>query len=296
MAKVTNVLIFGGNGLVGKSFKKLFAKNENVKVFSTSRNPTSDQIQCDVTKPNSLKDCFKQVNPSIVINCTNLAGGVNFCEDNPELSEKFHFEANKTMCELSVKADIPFVLISTDYVFDGNDGPYKEDDPKNPLNAYGHHKLKAENWITSNSTKHIIARTTNVCGWDPLTKTPNYLMQLYFNLSAGKPCNAPSFLSGNPTYVDELSQAIIDLLHNRNYGIFHVVGSSNINRFDWADKFCDLLEFDKSLLTDIKAAPKNIVPRPFNSNLDTNKLEKAIGRKLSDVDQSLIKFKQEMNC
>jgi dTDP-4-dehydrorhamnose reductase len=295
MAEVKNVLIFGGNGLVGKSFEKILNKDKNFKIYSTSRVPSNNQLACDITDFESIKSCFETTQPSLVINCTNLAGGVNFCEDNPDLSERFHFEANKTMSKLSDERNIPFVLISTDYVFDGSAPPYSEEDVKNPLNAYGHHKLKAENWIKENSTKYIIARTTNVFGWDPLTKTPNYLMQLYFNLSKGKPCNAPSFLSGNPTHVDDLSQAIIDLLENEQFGVYHVVGSSSINRYDWAIQFCDLLGLDKKLLSEIKVAPKGIVPRPFTSNLNTNKLEKNIGYKLSDVHEGLMKFKIEMD-
>jgi dTDP-4-dehydrorhamnose reductase len=294
MAEVNNVLIFGGNGLVGKSFEKLLNKNQNYKVFTTSRIPNGNQVACDITDFESIKACFNTIQPSLVINCTNLAGGVNFCENNPELSEKFHFEANKTMSQLSDERNIPFVLISTDYVFDGTKGPYSEEDSKNPLNEYGHHKLKAENWIKENTSKYIIARTTNVFGWDPLTKTPNYLMQLYFNLSEGKSCNAPSFLSGNPTYVDELAEAILDLLKEDKFGIYHVVGSSSINRYDWAVKFCQLLGLDSTLLNNIEEAPAGITPRPFDSNLSTDKIKQNIGYKLSNVDEGLLKFKEAM--
>ena len=295
MVNMKNVLIFGGNGLVGKSFEKLLNEKDNFKTYTTSRVPSGDQIKCDITDSKSIKACFEKVQPSLVINCTNLAGGVNFCEDNPILSEKFHYEANKTMSQLSDKIRIPFVLISTDYVFDGTKAPYSEEDQKNPLNEYGRHKLKAENWIKENTSKYIIARTTNIFGWDPLTKTPNFLMQLFFNLNEGKPFNAPSFLSGNPTHVDDLSQAIIDLLKGKNFGIYHVVGSSIINRYDWAVKFCNLLGLDSKLLNNIENAPKGIVPRPFNSNLSTDKLQDKIGYKLSTVNEGLIKFQQEMN-
>lgn len=294
MAEVKNVLIFGGNGLVGKSFQKNLELNKKFKIHTTSRIPLENQLVCDITDSKSIKNCFDTVQPSLVINCTNLAGGVNFCENNPKLSEKFHFEANQTMSQLADDSNIPFVLISTDYVFDGTKGPYSEEDKKNPLNEYGNHKLKAENWIKENTTKYIIARTTNVFGWDPLTKTPNYLMQLYFNLSEGKTCNAPSFLSGNPTHVDDLAQAIIDLLEKRKYGVYHVVGSSTVNRYDWAVKFCDILKLDKGLLNQIDKIPEGIVPRPFESNLNTDKLENIIGYKLSNVEEGLIKFKKEM--
>lgn len=294
MGPIKKILIFGGNGLVGKSFIKLFQVNKNTHIVTTSRSPKGSQIKCDIFNTESIRSCIETVKPSVIINCTNLAGGVNFCEENSNLSEQFHFLANKTIGEEAIKLDIPFVLISTDYVFDGTESPYKEEDGKNPLNIYGIHKLQAENWIKKNAVKYVIARTTNVFGWDPLTKTPNFLMQLFFNLSEGKTCNAPSFLSGNPTHVDDLTMAISSLISNEKYGVYHVVGNGHIDRFSWAQKFCSLLNLDASLLIDIKKAPLGIVPRPFNSSLNTDKLEKTLGYKLSNIEEGLLKFKNEM--
>ena len=76
-------------------------------------------------------------------------------------------------------------------------------------------------------------------------------------------------------------------------GIFHVVGSSNINRYDWAVQFCNLFDFNKELLNDIKTAPKGIVPRPLESNLKSAKLEKVLGYKLSSVQEGLARFKRQ---
>lgn len=296
MAEVKNVLIFGGNGLVGKSFINLFSHLDQYKVFSTSRNPIDEQIACDITKDSDIENCFNIVQPSIVINCTNLAGGVNFCESNVELSKAFHFEANKSIGLKAKEAGAQYVLISTDYVFDGSKPPYQEDDSTHPLNAYGNHKLQAEQWIQKNLNDYIIARTTNVFGWDPKTKTPNFLMQLYFNLKEGKTTKAPSFLKGNPTYVNDLTEAIYTLLLNRNSGVFHVVGSSNINRYEWALKFCQVLQLDSSLIEELNTVPEGIVPRPLVSNLNTNKLKQTIGKHLSSVDEGLNMFSLDMKA
>lgn len=294
MEKIKNVLIFGGNGLVGKSFAITFNNLKGYKVYSTSRNPVNEQLNCDITNENDVVNCFSISKPDIVINCTNLAGGVNFCEENQSLSQAFHYEANKLIGSIAEKINAQFVLISTDYVFDGKNVPYSENDTTNPLNAYGHHKLNAEQWITENTNRFIIARTTNVFGWDPQTKTPNFLMQLYFNLSKGIKCNAPSFLKGNPTYVYDLTNSIISLLTKKSTGIYHIVGQSNINRYDWALKFCKSLNFNESLINELKDVPESITPRPLNSNLNTDKLAKEIGEYLSSVDEGLTSFIKDM--
>lgn len=294
MAEVKNVLIFGGNGLVGRSFKKKLDQLGTFKTHITSRSPKEGVIYCDILDDDSIKNCFNKTLPDIVINCTNLKGGVDFCEKYPEVSKEFHFETNKKLSSLAQQNKATFVLISTDYVFDGRKVSYKENDIKNPLNTYGKHKLQAEQWIEKNNKNYIIARTTNVCGWDPHTNTPNFLMQLYFNLNKGKSCNVPSFLVGNPTYVNDLTSAICDLLRLKKTGIYHIVGTTNINRYSWAMKFCSIFNFDRNLINEIKEVPENITPRPLISDLNTDKLKKTIGYELSSLDETLIRFKDSM--
>ncbi len=134
---------------------------------------------------------------------------------------------------------------------------------------------------------YLIARTTNVFGWDPDTPTPNFLMYLYQTLKEGKNFNTPSYLYGNPTHVEDLVKAGLELLAKKCYGLYHIVGSGYINRYDWALKFCRMVGLDESKIIEGKEPPKNIVSRPFLSNLNTDKVKKFIETKLHDVDESL---------
>ena len=186
-------------------------------------------------------------------------------------------------------------MISTDYVFDGKNAPYKEDDIPNPLNVYGRLKLEAEKWLVNNVPKHIIVRTTNVFAWDPETITPNYMMNLYRTIKDNKQFKAPSFLWGNPTYVDDLASAIIELCLIKMNGVFHVVGSSFINRYDWAIKACKIAGWDESLVIETKDVPANMVPRPLRSSLDTRKFRSLCKTKLGDVEKGIRSFVKSMN-
>ena len=287
-----NILIIGANGLIGRSLSKI---NEKHRWYGTCyKREEPDLIKVDITSKDDLNKIFEIANPDYVINCANLAGGVNFCERNPELAKKFHYEANTAIGELCEKYSSGFSFISTDYVFDGNNPPYKEEDKPNPLNVYGKLKLESEKWITNNVSRHLIVRTTNVYGWDPETVTPNYMMSLYRSIRDQKQFNAASFLWGNPTYVNDLASAIIELCEKDMRGIFHVVGSGFINRYDWALKACEIAGWDKSLIKEIKDIPENMVPRPLKSNLSTDKLRRFCKTELSDVDSGLIFFVESM--
>jgi len=289
-------LILGANGLIGRSFREQI--EGKYSWFGTCHKRCDINLtQIDITLDDDIKRIVglsELSNPSHIINCTNLDGGVNFCEKNPVDAKNFHLDAVSWMCKLANKQSSKLIMISTDYVFDGENPPYKEDDQTNPLNLYGSLKLKAEKCITENVNDYLIIRTTNVFGWDPQTVTPNYMMQLYKSLNIKKEINVPSFLWGNPTYVDDLTSAIVELCEKDMKGIFHVVGSSFINRYDWALKFCEKGDFDKSLIKKVKEIPKDMVPRPLKSNLSTDKFCNVCKTTLHDVDIGIDIFIEKM--
>jgi dTDP-4-dehydrorhamnose reductase len=294
MVENETYLVIGGNGLIGRSaIKNLDDKYNVISTYYKRKEP--NLLKVDITNNKDLKKIFEKARPNYVLNCSNLAGGVNLSEEKPDLAKKFHLDANKSIGTLCEKYSSKFILISTDYVFDGENPPYKEDDETNPLNVYGEIKLDAEKWITSNISKHLIVRTTNVYGWDPKTVTPNYMMSLYRAIKDENIFNAPSFLWGNPTYVNDLTSAIIELCEKEINGIFHIVGSSYINRYDWALKACTLAGWNKTLINEKKDVPANIVPRPLKSNLSTEKFNNVCKTKLNNVDEGLKFFIKNMN-
>jgi len=289
-------LIFGGNGLVGSNLRKIL-QQKGETVFATSIDPEAfgNAILCNILNISELKEVFNITKPDVVINATNLAGGVDFCEKNPELSEKFHFDANVNIGKLCLQYKSIYVIISTDYVFDGSNPPYLEKDETHPLNFYGKHKLMAEKWLISNMPDSLIIRTTNVFGWDPFTKTPNFLMGLYFRLIENQQVKVPSFLWGNPTHAADLSNAIIELCENHEPGteIFNVVGSSFINRYEWSIKFCEIMNLETSLIIKSEDIPYNMVPRPLKSNLSISKFKSLYKTPLHNVDDGLIMLLEE---
>lgn len=282
-------LILGATGLVGRAIGRQL--NDKCEWSGTYfRRWESGLLKLNVTSADSLREVFDRVRPSYVINCTSLAGGVDFCESNPKLATQLYLGANILAGGLCNEYDARMVLISTDYVFDGKNTPYQEDDKPNPLNVYGRLKLEAEQWLRSHVFKHTIVRTTNVFGWDPETVTPNYMMSLYRAIKANKQFRAPSFLWGNPTYVDDLASAIIELCSTKIDGVFHVVGSSFISRFDWAIKACQATGWDESLVVEVSNIPDNTAPRPLRPNLDTRKFRRLCQTKLSSVDDGIKRF------
>ena len=287
-------LILGANGLIGQQFVKL-CKGRGIDYTGTRFSREADRFRrINFLEPGSLSGVLDEISPRVVLNCVNLAGGVNFCEENPGPARRLHVDAIKVLVDWCVRANAVFVYFSTDYVFDGKNPPYKEDDETGPLNLYGKLKLESERYIQQKMERYIISRTTNVYGWDPETPTPNFLMYLYQTLREGKTFNTPSFLYGNPTYAEDLAKAILELIDKKQYGLFHIVGSGCINRYEWAVKFCDMAGLDKGKLIEVKSPPQNMIPRPLMSDLDTGKVRPFLNTRLHGVDDGLQLLVEEM--
>jgi len=288
-------MILGANGLIGGQFVKLCEAKGLDYVGTRYSRAGGDFLEVNFQEPGKLKALLNKVSPSVVVNCVNLAGGVNFCEENPVLARTLHVDSVKVLVDWCARNEADFVFFSTDYVFDGKNPPYREGDKTGPLNLYGKLKLESELYIKEHADGYVIARTTNVFGWDPDTPTPNFLMYLYQTLREGKPFKVPSFLYGNPTYVGDLVSAVHELLDRGSYGLYHIVGSGYINRYEWALKFCEMAGLDKGKIVEVKEPPASMVPqRPLLSHLNTERVSKVIKTKLHGVDEGLQLLINEM--
>ncbi|MCP5048080.1 MAG: sugar nucleotide-binding protein, partial [bacterium] len=198
--------------MIGQHFVR-WCEERNIPYIGTRNSrETEGLIPFNLLDFDRIPRLLDEISPSVLIDAVGLAGGVNFCEENPGVGRKYHVDATKIMVDWCKARDVPFAFISTDYVFDGRRPPYKENDPTNPLNLYGQLKLEAEQLIQEHLKKYVIARTTNVFGWDPETVTPNFHMHLIDTLKEKDSIKVPSFLYGNPTYVGDLAEGIMDLI------------------------------------------------------------------------------------
>jgi dTDP-4-dehydrorhamnose reductase len=287
---MTKYLILGANGLIGRQFARL-CKEKGIDYTGTRYSRADDHlIRFDQLDFDNIPVLFDHLSPTVVINAVGLAGGVNFCQENPETGRKYHVDAVKIMVDWCRRNDAAFFYVSTDYVFDGTNPPYKEEDQTHPLNLYGKLKLEGEHYIQQHLDRYVIARTTNVFGWDPGTQTPNFLMHLYNTLKEKDTIKVPSFLFGNPTYAGDLAAGVMDLMEKEKYGLYHIVGPGYINRYDWAMKCLEMADIKGKTIEKLEHPPADMVPRPLQSHLDTTKFRNASAVKMHDVDEGLRLF------
>lgn len=288
-------LVIGANGLVGRQLTGILSGLKLEWVGTCNKREEPGLSALDITDKSKIDNFMGKAKPKAVFLCANLAGGVDFCQANQDLAKRFHLDATAHIAQYCARNNAKLIFISTDYIFDGTKGPYKEDGAPNPLNAYGRLKLEAEQFIRKNLRDYLIARTTNVFGYDPKTVTPNFAMGLYKSLKSGAAFNAPSFLWGNPTYAFDLAAAIAELYLNKASGVFHIVGPTFISRYEWAKRFCEIFGFDKSLINEIKEPKPGMAARPLSSWLSAEKFNGSYKTALHDLDAGLNLMKDSIS-
>lgn len=276
------VLITGSNGLLGQTLVSIFTREGEYKIVQSSieNSPAIDYghpyHQLDITNKDQVKNFVADIKPNIIINAAAMTN-VDLCESERELCWKLNVDAVKHLIIASRIVNAKVVHYSTDYVFDGKNGPYTEEDIPSPVSFYGRSKLASENALISSGIRHIIIRTMVLYGIG-LNIKPNFALWLIDKLKNGQPVNIVTDQIGNATIVDDLAFGTLRLLENDRTGLYNIAGEDLISRYDFTLKMCEVFEFDKRLVLSILTKDLNQpAPRPLNSGLITLKARSELG-------------------
>jgi dTDP-4-dehydrorhamnose reductase len=166
------------------------------------------------------------------IYCVGGMTDVERCETEPDLAMAVNCLGPAQLAAIASDLAIPFVYFSTEYVFDGHSGPYREDDAPHPISVYGRSKWNGEQAVLDRYPRALIIRTTVVYGPDPAGK--NFLYSLLRALREGRPFRVPSDQISTPTYNRDLARATVALVASGATGVFHVAGSEVVSRLQFA--------------------------------------------------------------
>jgi dTDP-4-dehydrorhamnose reductase len=212
--------ITGAGGLIG-----------NYLVQTTPINAPHFQVagltraELDLTDYGAVKERFSREKPSIMIHCAALSSSVE-CEKNPSLAKKLNVEVTENLAELS--ANIPFVFLSTDLVFDGGAGNYDESSATNPLSVYGETKVAAENIVLANP-KHTVVRTSLNGGASP-TGNRGFNEQLRVAWQKGEMTKLFFDEFRSPIAAEVTARAVWELISKNATGLYHVAGAERLSR------------------------------------------------------------------
>ena len=296
---MVNVLLIGCNGLLGRNigirtsgkFQVLGIDKDDESSINTGgfKYKISDVTHIDETK--KIIEDFK---PAYIINAAGY-NNVDDCETNKEICWKNNVDIVKNLTKFGNRVNSKFIQFSTDFIFDGNNGNYRETDRPNPINYYGRSKLAAENTVIASGIEYSIIRTSTLFDYDRFQKKENFATFIIKNLKENRDLKIVTDQITNPTQASNLADFTWTLIKLEKTGIFHLVGKDSINRFEFANRIAEKFNYNADLIKPISSeelAQKAV--RPKNSTLCVDKVINEIGFKPLSLNESLIHLKNKI--
>jgi dTDP-4-dehydrorhamnose reductase len=266
--------VTGANGLVGSRLCRAAVERGHT-VFGLARGDRRVDgafayHSLDLTSQSSVDRCLDDVRPEAIINPASMTD-VDGCERDPAGAWAANAAAPAFIATAAKRLGTHLVHVSTDYVFDGDAGPYTEEDVPNPRGVYAQTKFAGELAAKSLAPSWTIARTAVVYGW-PQAGRPNFGSWLVSALSQKQPVKLFEDQEVSPSLANSVAAMLLELAERKLPGIWNIAGADVVDRVTYGRLLCETFGFDKGLLTPSKISDVKLAsPRPKKSGLRTTK-------------------------
>lgn len=246
--------------------------------------PIPGGLYLDVTDAPGTAALISEVRPQVVILAAAEAY-VERCEREPEATRAINADAARTIADVAGAQDALLVVFSSEYVFDGTKGRYREDEEVHPINEYGRQKAELEA-IVRTLPRHLICRTSGVFGWEQGRR--NFVCRLIDSLRMGREFAVPSDQLITPTYAADLARALTALVARGTTGTLNLVGPSILPRTSLAAKVCDVFGLPAELIVPRATADLGLAAaRPSRAGLADDELRRILGAPLQQPSSAL---------
>lgn len=281
-------MITGARGLLGLNLALQAAETHTVigvDKLDILKPESFEMRQIDLAEPGAAARALDEVQPDWVIHCAALAN-VDACEDQPELAQRLNTELPGQLAAETTKRGMRLVHLSTDAVFDGYRGDYKEDDATHPLSHYAQTKLEGEQAVMAAAPSAIVARV-NFFGWSQSGRRS--LAEFFFyKLSQGKAVNGFEDVYFCPLLANHLADVLMEMLAKGLHGLYHVVSPEKLSKYEFGVRLAHTFGLDADLITAIPVAEAGLkAKRSQNLTLNTDKLTRDLGHPAPDVQGGL---------
>lgn len=251
-------------------------------------------IQFDVSDTITVEKIFEQMKPEAVVHTAAMTN-VDKCELEKRLAWKINVEGTVNIAKACKKHSSFLIYISTDYVFNGAKGLYRETDETVPINYYGLTKLKAEEAVKNLTDQYCIARASVIYGSTPAIGKINFALWLLNRLKRKEKVKIVTDQWNSPTLNTSLANMILEVLEKRATGIFHLAGATRLSRYVFAKYIAETFHLEKNLLIPISFKELYwVAKRPEDSSLNVDKAHQTLRSKPMKIHLALEKMKKEM--
>lgn len=281
------MLIVGGTGVIGSRLVRYFKeKNLDVK-FTYLKNhlPIDGGYYLDITEKTPTVKFIADMKPNIIIHTTAITN-VDLCEINRDLADLVNVNGIRNVIEGATISRSKIIYISTSAVFDGRKKEYEENEYVSPLSHYGITKAKGEEYVKTSGLPYLILRTDQPYCWTEKWQHTNSVLRVLETLGSQKTLNEVVDWYNTPTYVPDFVRVVFEL-YDKADGIFHIVGSDFINRYEWALETARIFGLDQELIKPINSDELNLPAKRSNVKLANHKLLQKFGISMSGIEEGL---------
>ena len=295
------ILITGSNGLLGQKLIHLIASDKNCELIATSRGPNRTKMTegyvyepLDLTNSVEVHDLIFGHEPDVVINTAAMTN-VDECEDNKELCDALNVQAVSDLVEVCEQVDAHLIHVSTDFIFDGLDGPYREDDEPNPVNYYGESKLKGEEIVKKAKCPWSILRTVLVYGVADDMSRSNIVLWAKGALEKGSPLKIVDDQFRTPTLAEDLAMGCFLTAKKQARGIFNISGDYFMSIYELVDRVAKFYGHPTEQVTPVSSTGLNQrAGRPPKTGFFIDKARSVLGYQPHSFEQGLALVQEQL--
>ena len=266
----------------------------------------------DITDNQQVIEIIEKCKPDVVVHCAALVDPI-ILEKNYSIGWKIFVEGTKNLANVCKKNNTKMIFVSSDWIFDGQNPPYRENSIPHPINYYGILKVVGETVVQLLCKDYAIARVSGVYGinWAIPTQVPakpygfgslpNYFLH---KLRIGEEIEEWKDyinLKTNPTLASDAAEALINIYIKGQIGVFHCSGQECITRVELAKKVAKIFGFNEQLIStnfkgrnDLNDWIGDNLRLPKETCLDVTETEEKLNRKNIGIEDGLTKFKEEI--
>ncbi|MBI3313485.1 MAG: SDR family oxidoreductase [Candidatus Omnitrophica bacterium] len=292
------VLITGSNGLLGQTLIRIFSTRDDFECLATSRGENRASLfektryeVLDITDESAVRRVMASFRPEAVIHTAALSQP-DFCEKNPDQAWEVNAQGTENVALACEKYGAHLIHLSSDFIFDGKNGPYRETDLPHPLCHYAKTKWESEKKAASSKSSWTILRTCLAYGMVPNMSRSNILILVLKSLKNNRPLRIATDQIRTPTFIDDLAHACLNVALKKSQGIFHIAGPECMSVFEFAVKAADFFGLDRALIQPIETADlKEAAGRPLKTGFLVDKARNEWGFNPHFLQEGLAKLK-----
>jgi dTDP-4-dehydrorhamnose reductase len=260
---VKKILVTGSNGLLGQKLVYKLKDRSDVELIATARGENRLLVQSgyqylplDICNQQNVDEVIDSVNPDFIIHTAAMTQ-VDACELDHEACDRANVDAVAYIVEAAERNDCHLIHISTDFIFNGEEGPYDEEGIPDPLSYYGNAKWKGEQIVQNSNLKWAILRTVLVYGIVDNMSRSNIVLWAKGALEKGETINVVDDQFRSPTLAEDLADGCILAVEKEATGVYNVSGKDQFAIIDLVRTVADYYGLDKSLINPVSSETLN---------------------------------------